>query len=326
MSNPALRLTWPAILVPRGSQLTQAGRQVKLFVRPLVHNQPQLPRHGEVTPAASRVAKKMRRRTILYRVAAALAAAALLAVVVYSLRAPPAQQSEITVMISGGLTAAYDRLVPQFERETGNKVVTAYGASMGSAEEAIPNRLTRGEHADVVILAAGPLNDLIAKGQVVPGSRVDLVRSRIGMVVQQGKPKPDISTVEALKQTLLAAQSIAYSDSASGTYLAEELFPKLGIADQIKGKCERIVGARVAVVVAQGKAEIGFQQISELLPFPDAVFVGPLPEEVQKVTVFSAGVAVGAKHPDAARALIQFLASPAAAPVLREWGLEPITK
>jgi molybdate transport system substrate-binding protein len=150
------------------------------------------------------------------------------------------------------------------------------------------------------------------------------VRSSIGVAVRAGAPKPDIGTLDALKRTLLQAKSIAYSASASGVYLSQEMFPRLGIADQIRGKCKRIANEPVGAVVARGDAEIGFQQISELLPVPGIDYVGPLPREVQKVTVFSAGIASGAKHPDAARALIKFLASPDAAPAIQKSGLEPI--
>lgn len=236
-----------------------------------------------------------------------------------------ADRAEINVMTSGGFAAPYNELVPEYERATGNKLVTAYGASMGSAPDSIPMRLERGEPADVVILSAAALDQLIEQGKVVPGSRVDLVRSKIGMAVRAGAPQPDISTVEALISTLLEAESIAYSASVSGTYLSTELFPRLGIADQIRDKSKRIQSERVGAVVARGDAEIGFQQISELLPIPGIDFVGPLPPEAQKISVFSAGVAVGAKDPDAARALIEFLSSPAAVPTITKNGLEPAT-
>ncbi len=236
-----------------------------------------------------------------------------------------ADRAEIKVITSGGFAAPYDELVPEYERATGNKLVTSRGASMGNAPDSIPSWLERGEPADVVILSAPALDELIKQGKVVPGSRVDLVRSSIGMAVRAGAPKPDISTVEALISTLLEAESIAYSASVSGTYLSTELFPRLGIADEIRDKSKRIQSERVGAVVARGDAEIGFQQISELLPIPGIDYVGPLPPEVQKVSVFSAGVVVGAKNPDAARALIQFLSSPAAAPAITKSGLEPVT-
>jgi len=195
---------------------------------------------------------------------------------------------------------------------------------MGNAPDSIPSRLERGEAADVVILAAPALDELIKNGKVVPGSRVDLVRSSIGVAVRAGAAKPDISSVDALKRTLLEAKSIAYSASASGVYLSQEMFQRLGIADQILEKCKRIANEPVGAVVARGDAEIGFQQISELLPVPGIDYLGPLPPEVQKFTVFSAGVGVGAKQPDAARALIKYLASPAAVPAIKKSGLEPV--
>jgi molybdate transport system substrate-binding protein len=235
-----------------------------------------------------------------------------------------ASGAEINVMTSGGLTEAYRNLIPEFESTTKNSVKTAYGASTGGAPDSIPSRLQRGEPADVVIMASNALDELIKQGKVVPGSRVDLARSSIGMAVRAGAPKPDISSVDALKRTLLEAKSIAYSASASGVYLSNELFPRLGIWDQIKEKSKRIESERVGTVVARGDAEIGFQQVSELLPIPGIDYVGPLPPEVQKITVFSAGIAVGSKEPEAAKALIKFLASPAAAPAITKSGMEPV--
>lgn len=231
--------------------------------------------------------------------------------------------TQVHVMTSGAFTAPYKELVPQFEAATGHKVVSAFGASQGGASDSIPSRLDRGEPADVVILAGPALDGLIKAGKVVDGSRVDVVRSTIGMVVRKGAPRPDISTVEALKRTLLGARSIAYSASASGTYLSTEMFQRLGVAEQIKGKTQRIVSERVGTVVARGDAEIGFQQVSELLSIPGVDYVGPLPPEVQRVTFFSAGIVVGAKEPDAARELVKYFTSPAAAPIIAKHGLEP---
>ena len=235
-----------------------------------------------------------------------------------------ARAEEIRVMTSGAFTAAYLDLVPQFERDSKSRIVTA-ATSIGTGSDSIPSRLQRGESIDVVIVADTALDELIKDGLVTAGSRVDLARSAIGMAVRAGAPKPDISSVDALKRTLLEAKSIAYSASVSGQYLSTELFPRLGIADRIMGKSKRIEGERVGAVVARGDAEIGFQQISELLPVPGIDYVGPLPPEVQKVTVFSAGIGVRAKNPGAARALIQFLASPAATPAVRKSGLDPIS-
>lgn len=238
--------------------------------------------------------------------------------------APWTQAQGVHVMTSGAFTAAFLEAAPQFEKAAGTNVSTAFGASMGGAPDSIPSRLNRGEPADVVILARDALDDLVAKGKVVPGSQVDLVRSAIGMAVRAGAPKPDISSVEALKRTLLAAKSIAYSASASGVYLSTELFPQLGIADAIKEKSRRIESERVGTVVARGDAEIGFQQVSELLPIPGLDYVGPLPEAVQRVTIFSAGIATNAKNVDAAKALIRYLSSDAVASTIRKTGLEPV--
>jgi len=232
--------------------------------------------------------------------------------------------AEIHVMISGGFSAAYRTLTPQFEQATRHKVVTVQGPSMGDTAQAIPNRLRRGERADVLIMVDSEFDELIRQGRVVPGSRVNLARADIGVAVRAGSPKPDIGSVEAFKRTLLGAKSIAYSDSASGVYLASVVFPRLGIADQLAGKSKMIPAEPVGAVVARGDAEIGLQTISALIPVPGIEVVGPIPAEVQKATIFSAGILVGAKEAEAGRALIQFLASPAAAPAVRKTGMEPL--
>jgi molybdate transport system substrate-binding protein len=246
------------------------------------------------------------------------------AVLVATFGAPAAEAPDIRVMISGGLSAAYKELVPQFEKMTGNTVITSYGPSMGNTENAIPVRLARGEPADVLIMVGDALGVMISKGYADSDSRVDLVRSPIGMVVRAGAPKPDISTAEALKATLLNAKSVAYSDSASGVYVGTELFKRLGIASEMEGKARMIPAEPVAGVVARGDAELGFQQISELLPISGAELVGPLPPELQKITIFSAALTKDSKAREQAKALIDFLASAAAAPALVKSGMEPI--
>jgi molybdate transport system substrate-binding protein len=240
------------------------------------------------------------------------------------LLAGAANAAEVRVMISGGLTAAYKELVPEFERVTGNKVLTAYGPSMGTTVNAIPIRLERGEPVDILIMVGYALGDLIKQGKVVADSRVDLTKSLIGVVVKSGAPKPDISSADALKRALLAAKSIAYSDSASGVYVSTEMFQRLGIADAMKDKARKIPAEPVAGVVARGDAEIGFQQISELRPVAGVDIVGPLPAELQTVTIFSAGIATVSREPEAGRALIKFLASPAASAAIIKSGMEPI--
>jgi len=226
-------------------------------------------------------------------------------------------------MTSGTFTAAYLELRPQLERNLKVTIVTS-ATAMGVGSDSIPSRVERGEAVDVVIVADDALNALIKSGRILADSRVPLARSGIGMAVRKGAPKPDISTVDALKRTLLEATSIAYSASVSGQYLTTELFQRLGIADQVMSKSRRIDRERVGAVVARGEAEVGFQQISELMPEPGIDVVGPLPPEVQRVTVFSAGVAASSKNADAARALIRFLASSEAAGTVKASGLEPM--
>jgi molybdate transport system substrate-binding protein len=231
---------------------------------------------------------------------------------------------EIRVMTSGAFTAAYLELIPQLELLTKKKLVTA-ATSIGTGETSIPNRLRRGEAVDVVIVADAVLLGFIKDGLVMAESYTPLARSAIGMAVRAGAPKPDIGTVEGLRRALLQAKSIAYSASVSGDYLSTELLQRLGIADQVLGKCRRVEGGeRVGAVIARGEAEIGFQQISELLPVPGIDHVTPLPPEVQKVSTFSAGVAQSTKDSDAAHAIIKLLASPAAATAITNSGLEPI--
>ena len=207
------------------------------------------------------------------------------------------QADEVRVMTSGGFAAPHLQLISPFERATKHKVVTD-ATSTGIGEDSISSRLRRGEIVDVVVLADAALDELIKEGRVAAGSRV----------------------------ALLQAKSVAYSAQVSGVYLSTDLFPRLGIAAQMRAKSQRVERERVGAVVARGEAEIGFQQISELLPIGGIDYVGPLPAEVQRVTVFSAGVAVGAKSPEAARALIRFFMSPEGAQAMTNSGLEPMTR
>jgi molybdate transport system substrate-binding protein len=231
---------------------------------------------------------------------------------------------EVRIMTSGACTAAYLEVLPRLELLTKKKMVTA-ATSIGTGENSIPNRLRQGEVVDVVIVADGVLLGFIREGLVLAESYTPIARSAIGMAVRAGAPKPDISTVVALKRTLLDAKSIAYSASVSGEYLTTELYQRLGIADQVMSKSRLIGGGeRVGAVIARGEAEIGFQQMSELLPVPGIDHVTPLPPEVQKVSVFSAGVASSTRDSDSAHAVLKFLASPEAAQAITKSGLEPI--
>ena len=239
----------------------------------------------------------------------------------------PASAAEVRVMISAGFFGVYSELAPAFEKATGNKLVTTRGPSMGDSPEAIPTRLARGEAADVVIMDGHGADALAAKGVVKPDSKVLLAKSQVGMVVKQGAAKPDISTVESFKKTLLDAKSIAYSDSGSGTYLSTKLFPQLGVAEQIAGKSRKIrgppSGEPVAAVVARGESEIGFQQVSELIHVPGITYVGTIPAELQPGFSFAGSVTTKAQQPEGAAALLKFLSSAEAAPVITKAGLAP---
>jgi molybdate transport system substrate-binding protein len=240
-----------------------------------------------------------------------------------------ASAADVRVMISSGFHGAYSELAPAFERTTGNHLITTRGPSMGDSPEAIPTRLARGESADVVILDGGAADELGKRGLVQAGSKVELARSLIGMVVREGAEKPDITSVAALRNTLLAAKSIAYSDSGSGTYLSTALFQKLGVADQIAAKSRKVrgppSGEPVAAVVARGEAEIGFQQVAELIHVPGITFVGALPSEAQPMFSFAGVLTKTAQEPDAARALLSFLSSREAAATITKAGLKPLS-
>lgn len=242
--------------------------------------------------------------------------------------AQAASAADVRVMISSGFHGAYSELAPAFERATGNHLITTRGPSMGDSPEAIPARLSRGESADVVILDGGAADELGKRGLVQSDTKVELARSLIGMVVREGAEKPDIGSVTALRDTLLAAKSIAYSDSGSGTYLSTILFEKLGVADRIATKSRKVrgppSGEPVAAVVARGEAEIGFQQVAELIHVPGITFVGALPAEVQPMFSFAGVLTKTAKEPDAARALLVFLSSREAASAITKAGLMPL--
>ena len=239
-----------------------------------------------------------------------------------------ASAADVQVMISAGFYGVYSELGPAFERASGHRLVTTRGPSMGDSPEAIPTRLGRGETADVVILDGGAADELAKRGVVRADSKVELALSQVGMVVRAGAAKPDIGTVEAFRNTLLAAKSIAYSDSGSGTYLSTQLFAKLGVADQVAAKSRKVrgppSGEPVAAVVARGEAEIGFQQVAELIHVPGITFVGAIPAELQPGHSFVGVLTTTARQPEAAHALLRFLASPDASPVITKAGLTPL--
>jgi molybdate transport system substrate-binding protein len=239
--------------------------------------------------------------------------------------AATAKAADVKVMISAGFFHVYSELGPAFEKATGHHLVTTRGPSLGDSPEAIPARLSRGEEAD----GAGA-DFLIAHNLVRAESKRPLAESFIGMVVRAGQPKPDISTVDGLRKTLLAAKSIAYSDSSSGTYLSTVGFKKLGVAEAVAGKSRKVrgppTGEPVAAVIARGEAEIGFQQVAELINVPGTDFVGNVPAEIQPPTYFVGLLTTKARQPEAAVALLQFLSSERAAPVITKAGLKPLAK
>jgi molybdate transport system substrate-binding protein len=234
--------------------------------------------------------------------------------------------SDFIVMTSGAFTAAHLALVPQLEKLTGRKIVTAT-TSVGTGETSIPNRLKRGEVADLVIVADSLMQQLIQDKLVLKEGCEQVASSSIGIAVRAGAPKPDLSTIEGLRRAFLDAKCIAYSASVSGQYLTTELLQKLGIADQVVGKCRFVGGGeRTGAVVARGDADIAFQQMSELLPVPGIAHITPLPPEVQKVSAFAAGVGATARDTALSRSVIHFLTSAGAASAITNSGLEVVSK
>ena len=232
--------------------------------------------------------------------------------------ATTAQAAEVKLIGSAAVKEAVIDLIPAFEKASGHKVT-----SLWAGTEAITKRISGGEVVDVVLIAAPNIDKLIAAGKLAAGSRADVAKSGIGVAVRAGLPKPDISSGEAVKNAVLAAKSVAYSSGPSGFYLAD-LFRKMGIADQIKDKVKQTPsGVQVGEVVARGEADLGFQQVSELLHRKDIQYLGPLPSDIQHVTVFSAGLHSAAPQPDAAKALVKFLTGPEAGASIRKTGMEP---
>jgi molybdate transport system substrate-binding protein len=229
-----------------------------------------------------------------------------------------ANAAEIKVLASGATKEACLELFPSFEKASGHKVVPTWAGTVD-----IKKRMTSGEIYDVVIMPAPEVDAFTAQGKIVPGSRADVMKSAVGVAVRSGTPKPNISSSDALKQSVLAAKSIGYSTGPSGVYIIS-LFERMGIADQVKPKLKQVPpGARIGALIASGEAEIGFQQVSELIHEPGVDYLGPLPAAVEKITVFSASIPSGAPEPEAAKALINYLAAPAATSAIRSHGMEP---
>lgn len=235
-----------------------------------------------------------------------------------SLMSSAADAAEIKLLASGATKEACLDLIPAFEKSSGHKVVATWAGTVD-----IKKRMAAGDVYDVVIVAAPEVDAFIAQGKIAQGSRTDLMKSSVGIAIRAGTAKPDIGSSEALKKTLLTAKSIGYSTGPSGVYMAS-LFERMGIADQLKLKLKQVPpGERIGNVIAKGEAEIGFQQVSELIHEPGIEYLGPLPADVNKVTVFAAGIHSGSPDTTGAKALIQYLTSPAASQTIRQHGMEP---
>ena len=246
------------------------------------------------------------------------AAVALIALLLW----PQGAFAQMKVLISGGFSGAYERLLPEFEQASGIKVTTGSGASQGDGPQTIGAQLARGERADVVILSREGLDGLVAAGRIAAGTDVDLATVGIGIAVRAGAAKPDIGTADAVKQALLKARVVAIPASTSGIWLVKELFPKLGIAGMINVKVTPR-GTGATAMVASGEADLGVLPVSEILHATGVDLVGVLPSDIQFIQTFSAAVVANAGEAEAGKRLIEFLTSPRAADAIRTAGLEP---
>jgi molybdate transport system substrate-binding protein len=230
---------------------------------------------------------------------------------------PAASLAQVRVLMSGGFSAAYQELLPQFESATGITVTTARGPSQGDGPNTIGAQLRRGVPADMVIMTRGGLAELFAEGRIVVGSDVDLAEVPLGVGVRAGAPRPDITTVDAFKQTLLRAKSVG-TQSSSTIYMTTKLFPQLGIANAMAGKLSNAGAANVA----SGEVEMVVLPVSEILSVPGVDFVGTIPAEIQFVPVFAAALVKGGKEPEACKRLIAFLASERVTPAIEKTGMK----
>jgi molybdate transport system substrate-binding protein len=236
---------------------------------------------------------------------------------------PVAAAAQLNVLISGGFSSAYEQLLPEFERTSGIKVTTGSGASQGTGPQTIAAQLARGVPANVVILSREGLSELIAANRIAAGTEVDLARVPLGVAVRSGSPKPDVGTVEAFKQLLLKAKTVAVPGSTSGIWLTTDLFPRLGIAEKIKVKATAR-GKDATGMVAAGEADLAVMPVSEIVHAPGVDFAGSLAPEIQFVQTFSAAVVAGSGEIEASKRLIEFLASARASEAIKKSGMEPV--
>jgi molybdate transport system substrate-binding protein len=230
----------------------------------------------------------------------------------------------LRVITSGAFAQALKLLTPIYESKFNKKVDLFFGSSIGAAHDSIPTRLSQGEQFDLFVLASSALDHFVSQGKIMQGSRVDLVVSNIGAAVRASDPDIDISTVDALKTALLTAGRIAYSASASGTYLSEELFQHLGIEAEMAVKAKKIFSERVGTILMRNEADLGFQQVSELIPIEGIKIIGELPPEVQRSFFFSAGIGANTAQLEEVRHFVAFLASAEVSDVVAKTGLKPV--
>jgi molybdate transport system substrate-binding protein len=236
---------------------------------------------------------------------------------------PVVAAAQLNVLISGGFSSAYEQLLPEFERTSGIKVTTGSGASQGTGPQTIASQLARGVPADVVILSREGLSELIAANRIAAGTDVDLARVPLGVAVRSGSPKLDVSTVEAFKQVVLKAKTVAVPGSTSGIWLMNDLLPRLGIAEKINVKAT-VRGKDATGMVAAGDADLAVMPVSEIVHAPGVDFAGNLAPEIQFVQTFSAAVVAGSGEIEASKRLIEFLASARASEAIKKSGMEPL--
>jgi molybdate transport system substrate-binding protein len=253
------------------------------------------------------------------RSARTLAACAIAIALCFSLSPPPAFSAEIKVLTSGGFASTLKKILPQFQKATQIDVTTSLGASQGSSPNTIGAQLRRGAKPDVVIMSREGLNELIAEGRMLPKSDKDLAQTPLGVAVHAGARKPDIGTIAAFKQALLEAKYFNYS-STSGLYLKNEVFPKLGIADQVLGKAIETI-----ITSEDGRrSEMGIQPASEISNVPGIDFVGLVPRDIQFNSIFAAAIVKDTAQGETARQLIEFLKTDAAKAIIKAGGMDPV--
>ena len=250
----------------------------------------------------------------MHAVAIALAGALLM---------PMAASAQVKVIISGGFSGPYEKLLPEFERTSGIKVTTGSGASQGSGPQTIAAQLAAGAKFDAVICSREGLQELIVQKRIAAGTDVDVAMAPLGVAVRAGAPKPDVSTVEAFKQLMLKSKTVAMPASTGGIFLMKEVFPKLGIADKVNVKATPR-GSGATAMVAAGEADVAVLPVSEILHASGVDFVGVIAEEIQLHQPFAAAVVQGSKEEQGAKKLIAFLTSESAAPTIKAGGMAPL--